>query len=259
MQQPEQSFHQSKRKVNRASAHHAWLSSEFTAYGRRLTAQFVVSAEKPGMSRLEFSESIHSDVPLVIGELIHNLRSALDIMVCDIARRQGITPGKRLSFPIEETKGALSKRLKEDYFTALGSDFKDVMLAAEPYLDGDALIYGLSKLDNLDKHQLIIPLMNVAWTRPAVDLLAEKLTRDFGLQPGAIVGIGGGMPMLLREGEEMATLDAASMFPDPISSDRPATALFAKGLPFAGQHILTVLDDMKHRVIAVLEDFAPLG
>lgn len=47
------------------------------------------------------SKPLPAEIPLLIGDAVHNARSALDILFCDIARMRA-RPTKDVNFPIRE-------------------------------------------------------------------------------------------------------------------------------------------------------------
>ncbi|MFM7403712.1 MAG: hypothetical protein ACKO1N_06355, partial [Erythrobacter sp.] len=86
----------------------------------------------------------------------------LDIMLCDIARmRSKSTEKVKLPFEINEFK--LKERLTRSPFPRLGQDVNDAILRVKPYRDGgNATLRKLSDLNNLDKHELMIPSIGTA-------------------------------------------------------------------------------------------------
>src|SRR5205823_48016 len=93
------------------------------------------------------------DVPVVLGEIVYLLGSALDQLICALMRRQGKSCSDT-SFPIRGTE--------KEFETALGklrslapSDIA-TLRRLRPFKDGDRLLWAIRKLTNRDKHQLLL-------------------------------------------------------------------------------------------------------
>jgi hypothetical protein len=119
-------------------------------------------------------DPIPEDIPLIFGDAVHNLRSALDHLAWQLVEAGGGTPSKDTYFPISKTP--------EGYKSAIGKgDIDKMPLGAEkelalvqPYATGDNTLWHLHKLDIADKHRLVITCAHVAasWglKKPSVSL-----------------------------------------------------------------------------------------
>lgn len=93
----------------------------------------------------------------IIGDVIHNLRSALDYLVWQLVLANGKTPGKKTGFPIcqnteeFETHGQQKIRGVTDEVVRLVRELK-------PYRGGNDVLWRLHELDIMDKHKLLIPV-----------------------------------------------------------------------------------------------------
>jgi hypothetical protein len=99
----------------------------------------------------------------MIGDALHNLRSALDILWHDIIEECGGTVTRFTRFPIRKTvdelKGPMSNFLKEKQIEA---EVHDLLLAEiKPYQTGNYFIWALDDLNIRDKHQLLIPVLKI--------------------------------------------------------------------------------------------------
>ena len=101
----------------------------------------------------------YADIALMIGDAIHNARSALDILLCDIARLRGKSTDN-VKFPITQTKEDLRKRLLKSPFPRLGTDVSDAIMKTKPFRNGgNAVLRVLHEYDIIDKHELLLPSM----------------------------------------------------------------------------------------------------
>jgi len=105
---------------------------------------------------------IDPTLPLMVGDCVHNLRSALDHLVYRLAIKNGASPecAEKTFFPIYLTKDDFDRRVKK----LVKPFISDAALAeienSQPYTAYDvpdtADIWVLHQLDIIDKHRLLI-------------------------------------------------------------------------------------------------------
>lgn len=112
-----------------------------------------------------FRVIVNSEVPstfgVIIGDAIHNLRSALDLMAVDLARANGHTSRSALNdtyFPISKDRTQFEssgkKKIKKLSFAA-----QRAIEELEPYRGGKTeALYQLHHLDIADKHASLVPV-----------------------------------------------------------------------------------------------------
>jgi hypothetical protein len=107
-------------------------------------------------------QPIEPTLPLMLGDCIHNLRSALDHLVYQLAIQQGAS-GKfadRTFFPIVLTKPEFDDRPKKLVQPFIGDVAFAEIEKSQPYaaydIPEEADIWILHKLDIIDKHRLLI-------------------------------------------------------------------------------------------------------
>ena len=113
------------------------------------------------MLKVITSTPLPEDIPLVIGDAANNLRSALDILISAFVRKAGgnIAAG---SLPIHETRENLEGALQRSEIQKVRPDVAQFILDnVMPYKDGNFLVWALSKLDNVNKHRLVLPVVAV--------------------------------------------------------------------------------------------------
>lgn len=143
------------------------------------------------------------EIGLIAGDVIHNLRSALDHLSYQLVLSNGAVPTKQTAFPVfdDETKykAGLAGRVK-----GMAQSAVDAIDATEPYQGGKgAGLWVLHYLDVADKHHaLLTPLINVTAASFTIPGFWE---RDYR-------GVGGisfpnfGKP--LKDGDVIATREA---------------------------------------------------
>jgi hypothetical protein len=94
-------------------------------------------------------------IPLIAGDAIHNLRTALDYLACWLVRDNGNEPTFHTYFPI--CKSAEEYRTKSKGKTqGVAEAVKQAIDTFKPYRGGDNSLWGLHKLDIIDKHNLLV-------------------------------------------------------------------------------------------------------
>jgi hypothetical protein len=158
-------FTASRLKINRANKHIEDLKAAVDSIPGRYASTIESDAKTGGQTIKYFfpeQDIFLSDLALVIGDALHNLRAALDYAwVGTIERFFPGTVDPYTKFPIRETeqdiKGALNSRRIE---TNVPNLFKRVVSDIKPYRGGNDAIYRLHHLDIRDKHALLIPVVN---------------------------------------------------------------------------------------------------
>ena len=96
---------------------------------------------------------------LILGDAVHNLRSALDHMAVDLVVLNGKSP-KRVYFPFANSESELDKQIKDKNFDRTSPTAIAELKKLQPYKGGNRLLRGLHDLDVMDKHQLILPTIH---------------------------------------------------------------------------------------------------
>jgi len=236
-------FESAKLKVKRADQHIEELN--------RILADFVnsdfcrVEIEKDqdtGNHIVKFrqSKSMPPDVPLVIGDAIHNLRSALDLMACEIVSASGGTPTKWTQFPFRDTRQELVGTITGGEMKIAGADIISLIVdKIKPYKGGDDGLCALHSLDITDKHRLLIPVASVtALTNVNARFGGVTMTRcTFTVGGGGVINIASGGPDLQIEGH-----------------GTPAFGIsFSEVEVFEGQPVVPTLHQLSKLVAGVIE------
>jgi hypothetical protein len=147
-------------KIERARKHLAELVQLLTEAQQRLLDFYgdldaikLLAATQVG--RVNYNQPTPPEFPLIVGDIVHNLRTALDIAMCDVARVRGKSTDK-IKFPFAISSETLEKALTGDV-KKLGDDIIELLRACEPHRKGNKALRALHDLDIDDKHKLILP------------------------------------------------------------------------------------------------------
>lgn len=101
----------------------------------------------------------------IIGDTIHNLRTALDLMASELARING-KPDNDIYFPFAKSADHFDHVIKSRNFDRAGDDAVSLLRTFAPYRGGNEALRSLHDLDIRDKHTAIVPTgqtMNMKW------------------------------------------------------------------------------------------------
>ena len=154
-------FDTAKLKHEWAKKHIANLQSAFNTFVQ--TSRHTIRASSDPDTdnvalQLSFDEPIPPAVPLMIGDIVHNFRSALDHATWELIGLDGGTQNRRLSFPARGTKQDFNSAC--DGIETPRADTKSFFRGFEAYEQGSGrIIFGLHCLSNVDKHRILTPLL----------------------------------------------------------------------------------------------------
>lgn len=196
-------------KIERADKHIRELDDALNAFVETDFCRFGVEFDpKRGhyVLRFKMTKKPPRELGTVIGDAVHNLRSALDLAYCDILRDIGETPTDYSRFVFEEDREKLVAKLKSGPMKA-AADIIDLLAdVVKPYRTANNPLFLLHNLDISDKHFLLIPVFGIAQLRnvhakifmdgdpiPRITMAGTTL----GIEDGGelnVVGLGGAGP-----------------------------------------------------------------
>jgi len=158
-------------KLSRARYHFQAVSGLIEGFFKRDPYQIINEIETNGNTReyvLRFKqlEAIPTDVPLIIGDICNNLRSALDHLLWQLWLLQYPTFGELVYFPIFDGERAFvsaspgnigprkSKRIGVDT-VSLTDNQRAIIHSLQPYETRNPALSFLRDLNGSDKHRLI--------------------------------------------------------------------------------------------------------
>lgn len=156
-------FDSPKLKVERANQHINELNSALATFFKAGAGGVRVDRDFAGRDILVLdAKPLPKGIPLILGDAVHNLRAALDLMTCEIVTVAGGTPSKYCSFPIRDTRQELIGQVSGGEIKIAGSDICDLIVdVIKPYIGGNDPIWSLHKVDIIDKHRLLIPTVGI--------------------------------------------------------------------------------------------------
>jgi hypothetical protein len=163
-------FGQPGLKIVNALNHLNWLIDQVHTYQKGLVVRPALVRDESGLTLIiEVCPNwIPASIPCLIGDVVHNLRAALDYMINEICRTAN--PGreyKRLHFPFHEDKQGLENAVKNLVTkNGLPVAIGDIIMTRikpwnKPESTGNSVLSGLNRLDNADKHRLLVPTLVV--------------------------------------------------------------------------------------------------
>lgn len=174
-------------KIQRAKEHIRDLHVEVRAFLSTPPEPYVISTKRDPQTRelIYYVSSAVEEVPsrigLIVGDVVENLRSALDYLAYQLVLvgSPGVEPGRNVCFPVSEnatrynseTPGKV-KGMRKDAIKAIN--------ALKPYKGGNEFLWTLHRLNNINKHRTLITVgaAHVASSMPP--LLRETLRAAFG-------------------------------------------------------------------------------
>jgi hypothetical protein len=141
---------------------------------------------------------------LIAGDLVHNLRSALDHIVYALAALGDQKRGERTAFPIYDNEKAYLRH-RSELLRGVPDEQARVIDQLQPFRTGDDAIMKVARLDDRDKHRVITPLIgsavagrlkanvgkvyNVAFPKPPIYFDDNAILCRFETDPRTDVGV----------------------------------------------------------------------
>lgn len=98
----------------------------------------------------------------IVGDIVHNLRSALDLLVVEAAGPKC----EKAYFPFARSADDLARTIRRSNLDLAPEYVQELILTLKPYHGGDEKLRALHDLDLMDKHNRLIPAMMTATSPP---------------------------------------------------------------------------------------------
>lgn len=154
----DQAFFGARLKYNRANDLVAWLIPK---YNEESTPSEIVTKRNHNSGLMELTLIVYPCpliVPLVVGEILHNLRNCLDYMISAIVSNISRSVETRVGFPFHATKESFIKsRNSQKLFKVAPEIWEIIETEFRPYADedGNKILWSINRLNNDDKHRLL--------------------------------------------------------------------------------------------------------
>ena len=160
-------FESAKLKIKRAKQHIIELNRVVDTYSAQHPLRIFRSFDGKASQvtyRVKAKIPMPTEIPLVIGDAIHNLRSALDLLIYEMVGDKCETAGQRknVQFPFSKSAQSLGGTIKTRQVHRAGEKVVQEIHGLEPYPGGNETLYAIYTLDVTDKHKLIIPTISSA-------------------------------------------------------------------------------------------------
>jgi hypothetical protein len=151
-------------KVEQAKHHFGDLQARYDRFQENHPYRLVRDDEPQTgdlVYRVELSDQPWFWWSAIAGDCVHNLRSSLDLLVCEMVRAEGYPVQEHTRFPVFNSADAFANVLKSDDIGKVKGAPKaavDIIMKAEPYTGANNLFGALHQLDIEDKHKLLVPV-----------------------------------------------------------------------------------------------------
>jgi hypothetical protein len=146
-------------KIERAKKHLRDLEAVVADF-RSTDPYHIIKHIDPNTSERVAVRKIKTHPPaewgVLIGDIVHNLRTTLDYLICEAVAFNGNQVETRHGFPIGKTRREFKKAMGHKVGGA-GQNVINLVELMKPYRGGNDVFVALSALDIMDKHRMIIP------------------------------------------------------------------------------------------------------
>jgi hypothetical protein len=152
-------FHPAFQKLDRAEHHINDLNGQMEAYFAEHPLRLMTRGEPDAARETHFikeKKPLPAVLPLVIGDAVHNIRSALDLFAFLMVGPNAKKPDS-VQFPFAKGAKSFESTLVNRETKLAGEEVVKIITAFQPYGDGNSLLYAIHALDIIDKHKTIVP------------------------------------------------------------------------------------------------------
>lgn len=122
-----------------------------------ITHTIQLSDDGTSMSMKVNVEGVPTNISTIFGDMIHNLRSALDMSACELVRTAGRSD-KKVYFPFSDGEEDLLSMIRKKNFHRAGPMATALILSLRPFRGGNISLRAIHDLDIQDKHHTLIPV-----------------------------------------------------------------------------------------------------
>lgn len=249
-------------KVERAKEHVRDLEVEIGTFFESGPYEVGPDEEsEPGkrLTKLTKAESPPCRLALIAGDVVHNLRSALDLLFWQLVEANEVTPTRQDSFPIHDTAQKFEAGGVPQVEGRISKDAIDVLRAIKPYKGGNDALWRLHRLDIADKHRTLYVVgsafESMALPMPIFDWPPEAVEEMKRMEGG----------LFYRPADRMFPLEKGDVLFIDNEPAQPKTEMkfrfevaFGQGEVVEGEPILDALNEIGGVTEQTVELFAPL-
>ena len=202
------------------------------------------------------------EIVAIVGDALHNMRSALDHLVYQLILTAGKNPTRKAAFPIADGAAEYGSPFFRRKIDSMRKDAIDAIDALKPYKGGNDTLWRLNQLNNIDKHRLLVTACSMISARSMTPSERAKiLTRHAGSYPGQpapdLKNTLTGMvpPLPVKTGDKIWTvahseLEEDAKFRFEVAFDEPQI--------MQRKSIIETLHEMANLVGKIILDFDPM-
>ncbi len=159
---PTNLFVASNAKIERAKSQIEDLDSKVSSFLISCGHTHFRNVDSSGIEvwRFRLNEPIPIEFSLIVGEILHTLRSSLDLMMSEIARIND-KPTKNVYFPFGKSREIFEQELKKKT-ESLPDNVHNLLCSLKPYKGGNKLLWALHDWNRLDKHVSIVAITQIS-------------------------------------------------------------------------------------------------
>ena len=170
-------------KIARAKKHLAELEQVIQAYIETNPVRYETTVSDPEIvgtkedgtplrhARITFKfdqDAIPEEMSAIVGDIVHNLRSALDLMATELCRAEDDAEDET-HFPFAKKESEFGNRVSKTGFWRAGPEAIMLMSEFAPYEGGNAVLRAIHDLDIRDKHKRLI-INAITFGTPIIDI-----------------------------------------------------------------------------------------
>jgi hypothetical protein len=254
-------------KLDRADRHVQELEAALLAFKKNNPYKVGTKVDEQTQCLVYYitqAEEIPAAISLIAGDVLQNLRTALDHLAWQLVPAGG--RNSQTAFPISDDVIKYSSD-KVRKISGMPEAAVDAIDATKPFKGGNDAIWRLHRLNNIDKHRLLVTVgasfrsVNVS-THIFGEMLKAGIAMHLGLKPGRTVPV----PNLhLRPKDNLFPLKVGSeLFIDLPGAEVNPKMNFLIDVAFGepnvceGEPVLETLKNMSSVVGGIVSDFTPL-
>lgn len=155
-------------------------------YFRRTPYELIVEPDSHGIHerhKLRFGKPLPLALTKYAVHAVEDLRSALDLAACEIARLNGGISIEEVHFPFSKSSADFKSRINSAC-RGFPQEIKQLFASYEPYAGGSDLLFAIKDLGNASKHKIIVSVASIVGKSLPYIESSASLTRPITLFEG---------------------------------------------------------------------------
>ncbi|HEY5957764.1 MAG TPA: hypothetical protein VIV60_14470 [Polyangiaceae bacterium] len=255
-------------KLERAKRHYAELTSEVQRY--LATQPYAIASRLDPVSarRVYYIDSVQPTplaISAILGDTIHNLRSALDHLAYQLVWiGTGSPPSNHVYFPIADDKGRYPSQ-RDKQIKGARPEAVSAIDQLAPYRGGNDVLWRIHKLNNVDKHRVLITAGSAFQSVDIGGIMRREMQAAHDSIPEFAGMVLPQIALFLKPADRLFPLKAGSeLFIDAPNAVEDRSMQFQFELAFgeadvvSGEPIIETVEPMVTAVEQVIAAFMPM-